>query len=149
MRKTIQIFASAAALALSASAAHADCTTANNLLVNCGFESGDFTGWSLSGNNVPGQEGNLYGVEGIDPFNNIAPNSGSFQAFIGDLVSNSTSLAQTFSTTATATYLISFYLAQDTPPSTGEGANRVTVSFAGATVGTLNNVGVEDYTMYS
>ena len=31
-----------------------------NLVANCGFETGDFTGWILSGNDVPAELGNLY-----------------------------------------------------------------------------------------
>src|SRR5271154_972373 len=60
----------------------------NNLVTNCGFETGDFTGWSLSGNDVPSELNNLYGVEGVDPLDGIAPHSGNFQVFIGDLESN-------------------------------------------------------------
>src|SRR5580700_9508392 len=71
---------------------------AGNLVTNCGFETGDFTGWTLSGNDVPGALGNLYGVEGTDPYptpGGTAPQSGNNQAYFSDLVSNSTTLSQT------------------------------------------------------
>src|SRR5580704_8216270 len=73
------------------------CTSAFNLLSNCGFESGDFTSWTLAGNDVPGQLGNLYGVEGTDPFplpGGTAPFSGNFQAYFGDLNANATTISQ-------------------------------------------------------
>ena len=86
-----------------------------NLVSNCGFETGDFTGWTLSGNDVPGQLGNLYGVEGADPFpmpTGTAPHSGSYQAFFADLVSNATTLALTLATVSGHDYTVSFWLSQ-------------------------------------
>ena len=120
----------------------------NNLVANCGFETGDFTSWSLSGNDTPFENGNLYGVEGTDPLDGISPNSGSNQAYIGDLVANSTTLSQTLSTLAGDTYNISFYLAQDTAPA-GNYSNALTVSFDGNTLDSETGVPVEGYTQYS
>jgi len=122
--------------------------TPGNLLVNCGFETGDFTGWTLSGNDVPSELNNLYGVEGIDPVDGISPNSGAYQAFIGDLDSNATTLSQTITTVPGGVYNVSFYLAQDTAP-VAPYSNGMLVSFGGTLLALQLGIPVEGYTRYS
>ena len=88
-----------------------------NLIVNCGFETGDFTGWTQSGNT------GFTSVTGS--FGRIAPNSGNFPACMGPVGSDGL-LSQTFGTQAGATYQISFYEAnlggspRDSAPSSTE-----------------------------
>jgi hypothetical protein len=123
---------------------------AGNLVSNCGFETGDFTSWAVSGNDTPGEYGNLYGVEmGADP-DGTEPNSGSYQAYFGDLVANETTLSETISTTP-GMYTVSLYLAQDTTPGTGQppNSNALAVTFDGISVESLTDVPVEGYTHYS
>lgn len=120
---------------------------APNLVANCGFETGDFTSWTLSGNDVPIELNLQYGVEGVDPVDGISPNNGSFQAFFADLVSNSTTISQTIATTAGKPYEVSFYLAQDTPIVTPY-SNSLIVSFGGGPIDTLTAIPVEAYTHY-
>ncbi len=122
---------------------------AGNLVTNCGFETGDFTNWTLSGNDVSGELGNLYGVEGTDPFDGFSPNSGSNQAYFADLVSNATTLQQIITTVANDTYTVSWFLLQDTTPGTGEGSNEFSASFGGTSLVSLSNVAVQGYTEYS
>ena len=139
------------ALAATSSEAQSICDApAGNLAANCGFELGSFTDWTLTGNDVTsGLLGNLYGVEqGNDPIVGTAPNSGSFQAYFSDLVSNATTITQTISTVASDTYTVSFELAQQLE-GPGTVNNSVAVSFGGTTLATLTNVGVEGYTLYS
>ena len=121
---------------------------AGNLVANCGFETGHFTSWTLSGNDVPGQEGVLYGVEGTDPIDGISPNSGSYQAFFATLDSNATKLSQDITTTAGDQYTITFWVAQDTASSSGYG-NELLASFGGATLVNKSDVAEEGYTEYS
>jgi hypothetical protein len=118
------------------------------LVVNCGFETGTFTGWTLSGNDVPAELNNLYGVEGVDPIDNIAPHSGSYQAYSGDLASNALTLSQTLTTNPEHAYTVSFFLAQDTL-ATGPYPNTLTVTFDGVTLYSATDVPVEGYTEYS
>jgi len=152
MRTGIAIASALFLFLLCGPTAKADICGSNpsNLVANCGFETGDFTGWTVSGNDVPGEEGNLYGVEsGIDPVLGIGPNSGSNQAFIGDLVENSLTLSQTLSTNIGQQYLVSFFLAQGQGNAPGAENNVFDVTFGGATVEDLVNVGEQGYTFYS
>ena len=119
-----------------------------NLVANCGFETGDFTSWTLSGNDTPFELGNLYGVEGTDPSNGIAPNSGSSQAYFADLISNATTLSQSIATQVGVTYQISWFLAQDTAL-VNPYSNNFSMSFGGATVANLTALPVQAYTEYS
>jgi hypothetical protein len=93
------------------------CTAvAGNLVSNCGFETGDFTSWTIGGNTLnPG--GNYYGVDAFDA------NSGRFGAYISqdffDGDKAPVDLSETMSTTAGDIYSFTFYLEQDTAPKTG------------------------------
>ena len=100
----------------------------------------------MTGNDVPGEQGNLYGTEGSD--GGINPNSGAFQAYFGDLAANPTTLAQTLATTVGASYAISFYLAEELE-GPGTVNNSAVVSFGGTTLETLTNVGAGGYTLYT
>jgi hypothetical protein len=123
-----------------------------NLVVNCAFGTGDFTGWTVTGNDTPGELGNLYGVEGTDPIDSISPPNGdTYQAFFADLVANSTTISETIATFPGEEYFVSFYLAQDTTPLTGEppNSNEFIASFAGTTLEDLVAMPVQDYTYYS
>jgi hypothetical protein len=75
---------------------------AGNLVQNCGFETGDFTNWTLTGNlGFTGVAGNFAGMD---------PNSGNFQAYWGAIGSD-TSAAQTLATGVGTNYVFSFYVA--------------------------------------
>ncbi len=119
--------------------------------MNCGFEAGNFNNWSLSGNDVPIDLGNLYGVEGTDPFDGIAPNSGNDQAYFGTLDANATTLTQPVVTIPGVIYLVSFYLAQDTTPRSTqpEDQNDVSVSFGGQLLLSTIDLPVQPYSLMS
>ena len=80
---------------LTASAVHA------NLVVNPGFETGDFTGWTQFGNT------SFTGVSGT--FGEVAPHSGSNQAYFG-AVGSVGGIEQTISVTPGQTYQISAWV---------------------------------------
>jgi hypothetical protein len=85
--------------------AHADLcgSIPGNLVANCGFETGDFTDWTLSGN-----EG-FTGVTGL--FGSTPPNSGNYQAYFGAVGSDTMVTQQPLSTIAGEDYSVTFYLA--------------------------------------
>jgi hypothetical protein len=93
----------AAALPLSAGSASVCDAQAGNLVANCGFETGDFTGWTWGGNTgaTGVTSGAFYAYGGA--------NSGSYYAFLGPVGSDGI-LSQTLTTNPGDTYTVSFYL---------------------------------------
>lgn len=71
--------------------------TAGNLVTNCGFETGDFTGWT-----VVDPSSNTY-------VNSYAPNSGNYSAQLGAFGGAGT-VSQTITDTAGQAYNFTFYL---------------------------------------
>ena len=127
------------------------CATPANLVSNCGFETGTFSGWTLAGKDVPVQLNIQYGVEGTDPVDGVAPHSGTSQAYFADLVANATTLSQTLATVSGTSYTVSFYLDQDTNPTSGGGTygNLFKASFGSASLLSQTNVPIESYTKYT
>jgi hypothetical protein len=82
---------------------------AGNLVSNCGFETGDFTDWTILNND---------GNTAVEPnsFNPPGANSGEFFAALGDASSTPTTISQTFSDVAGSTLTFSFYLYTDGNP---------------------------------
>lgn len=122
-----------------------------NLVANCGFETGSFSGWTLSGTDTPTQLNNLYGVEGTDPIDGISPYSGSYQAFFADLSTSPTTISQSIATVAGSIYTVSFYIAQDTPPASGGGSytDLFAAKFGTSTLVASTVIPMEGYTKYS
>jgi hypothetical protein len=156
MKKVFHTIALAVGLLGAATASYAspasicDANT-QNLVSNCGFETGGFSSWTLTGNDVPGEAGSLYGVEGTDPYplpNGTDPHSGTFQAYFSDLAANATSLSQTLSTVVGDTYLLTFDMAQYLV-GPGTVTSLFNVSFGGLSVLSLSDIGEQGYTAYS
>ena len=145
-KKCLRLFGSAAIVFTlacgAASPAKADVcgSIAGNAVRNCGFESGDFTGWALSGNLQGGPAPNsFYGVDGT------FPNSGTYEGYFGVQGGGGTAigtlgpflaLTQTLDLKPAEYYSLGFYLDQNGPnPSDAPGyVNYFDARFNGAKV---------------
>jgi hypothetical protein len=76
---------------------------ANNLVLNCGFETGDFTNWAQSGD---------LSFTGVD---DLSANSGAFGGFFGP-IGDLGYITQTLSTTAGQTYSLTYYISNSMTP---------------------------------
>jgi len=103
---------------------------AGNIVTNCGFETGDFTGWTLSGNT---------GFTGVDG----NPNSGTYAAFLG-AVGSLDFLSQDLATTPGSTYDISLYLFSD-----GGTPNEFSVEWGGTPLFDQTDIAAQPYTLMS
>jgi hypothetical protein len=104
------------------------------LVQNGGFETGDFTGWTLVGDG-----GNINFVTGsfrIARNDNFTPHSGNYAAALGE-PSTLAYLSQTLPTVAGQLYLISLWM--DSPD--GQTPNEFSVSWNGNTLFDLVNAG--------
>ncbi len=119
-------------------------------MTNSGFETGDFTGWTISGNTA-NPFGTYYGVDAFDA------NSGNFGAYMSqDFIDDGTApvdLSQTLATTLGDTYNVTYYLKQDTAPVVGY-THSFSAAFGGTTIQSLTpTVGspgtVGSFTKYS
>jgi hypothetical protein len=96
---------------------------------NCGFETGDFTSWTIGGNTT-NPSLNYYGVDNFDA------HSGNLGAYMSqDILVGTTpvTLSQTLTTIPGINYQVTFWLEQDTPPFTGE-THAFSASWGGTTI---------------
>jgi hypothetical protein len=96
-------------------------SSAQNLINNAGFETGDFTGWSIFNGQDPYDDTFVAGCG----WSAVCPNSGDYQALFGS-VDEPRGISQDINTTAGNTYEVSFWLAND-----GGSPQSITISFAG------------------
>ena len=120
-----------------------------NLIVNGGFESGSFSGWSASGLTCSGvgasfstASGGCFGYDG-DP----GPHSGANAAYLGTAAGGGV-LSQSLATTIGRTYSVDFFLAigafdgSSTP-------NSLAVAFGGNSLLSLTNTAAQGFAHYS
>jgi hypothetical protein len=102
---------------------------AGNVVANCGFETGDFTDWTISGNTA-NQDGSYYGVDAFDA------NSGNYGAYMSEdflASSSAVDLSETLATTIGDSFDVTFYLEQDTAPYLGY-THAFTATWGGTTI---------------
>ena len=116
-------------LFLACGAAHA------GLIVNGGFETGNFTGWTVTGAGF-----NCGSPSGIS---NNTPHSGTYSACFGN-PSALTFISQALATTPGQQYAVTFWYAQQ--PSNQTPSNEVRVSWDGLIVADVSNVPVRTWT---
>ena len=102
-----------------------------NLVTNGGFETGDFTGWTLGGN---------YAGQTLITTNS---QSGQYAVAMGPAGSDGT-LSQTLHTTAGQQYTLDFWLAN-----MSSGPDDFTVKWNGTTLLALVNASAQNYTEYT
>lgn len=138
MRKTLSVVALILCGLWGASQAKANSSICDavpsNIVANCGFETGNFSGWTISGNTTnPG--GNYYGVDAFDA------NSGNYGAYMSqDLIAGTAplDLVQMLTTILGDSYQITFYVEQDTEPAAGY-THTFSATWGGTTLLSLSN----------
>jgi subtilase family serine protease len=115
-----------------------------SIVQNGGFETGDFTGWTLVGNTVVGRgrRATIYDAVESAATGYQVVHSGSYGAFLGD--NQVATLSQTFSTMPGQNYLLSFWL--DNP---GSGSiQQFSVRWNGTSLSSLINPPAFSWTNY-
>jgi hypothetical protein len=123
------ILAAAFAVGLSSSASA-------DLVTNGGFETGDFTGWTVNTTD--------FSFVGVD---NNAPHSGTYGAYVGSL--DNTTISQSIATVAGQTYTVSFWLMAESDLFGAATPNSFSASFGGVTLLSLQDAQAFDYKFYT
>lgn len=131
MRRTLSLVCTTVLLAGIPTAA-----AAQNLVTNPGFETGDFTGWTVEG------PGTCHGVDGVNP------NTGMFGAFFCS-TGNTSGISQMINTVAGQEYVFSYFLANTVAGAPGGPRNSFEAYWDGNPVQFLFDIAVQGYTQYS
>jgi len=105
------------------------------LVVNGGFENGDFSGWNTSGTTL---------FDGVDL---QSPHDGSYAAFFGS--STVATISQSLATTAGTHYALSFWLMNEADVTGNATPNSFAVALDGVTAMSLTDAPAFDYTQYT
>ena len=122
------------AIALAAIASLGLNTARGGLITNGGFETGDFTGWTLSGNT---SDPTTYGIDSSFPY------AETYNAYFGPQGSLAF-LSQTITTIPGQTYELDFFLKNEN----GSSANEFSVNFGSTNLYDATNLSAFDYQQY-
>lgn len=144
MRTTLKLltFITIAVFGVSHAYAADVCATAANVVQNCGFETGNLSGWTVSGtDSAAANNGIYYGVENLNQY------SGSNAAYFGPL-GGEMMLSQTLSNLIVSdVYTVSLELFNDTTPDTGY-INNFSITLGDRTTLPITQVAAGNYTLY-
>jgi hypothetical protein len=118
-----------AAAMLAATAAHAD------IVVNGGFETGDFTGWTQFGDTT---------FSGVDT---LAPQSGSYGAYFGPFSPGG--IVQTLATDVSSHYIVEFWLQNEADGFGQATPNSFELDWGGSPAFSITDAPATGYTHYS
>jgi hypothetical protein len=110
-------------------------TRADNIVINGGFETGNFAGWDVSGGFTV--------VDNTNHLGGFGPHGGEFYAALGT-VGRMGSVSQLLNTTPGQMYTLDFFLAND-----GDKPNRFKVIWDGSLVFDQKGIPRQDYTEYT
>lgn len=119
------------------------CSNPLNFVQNCGFETGNFSNWTISGtDSAPAGNGIYYGVESLHQF------SGSYAAYFGALGGEIT-LSQTLNNLIPSfIYTVTIEAFNDTTPDTGY-INNIILGLGAPSGQVASQVAADGYTLYS
>lgn len=119
------------------------CAIPSNFVQNCGFETGNFSNWTISGtDSAATNNGIFYGVENIHQF------SGSWAAYFG-AVGGEITLSQTLNNLIPSfIYTVTIEAFNDTTPDTGY-INNIILGLGGTSGQVASQVASDGYTLYS
>jgi hypothetical protein len=147
--RSLKLLTSATLLVLALAAT----SRADNLVINGGFETGDFSNWVQSGDTSC----TAVFASGIDlqttacgygSATSAIVNSGNYAAYLGPTISNGF-LTQNLATTAGVGYTLTFWLASLGNPPTGNTPNDFNVSWDGSQIYSATNLGAFGFTQFS
>ena len=123
-------------LSLAVAALLASAPLRANIVVNGGFETGDFTGWTQFGDT------SFSGVDGLSPF------AGTYAAFFGPAETGG--ISQTLATAAGTVYHIEFWLKNEVDANGDDTPNLFQMNWDGVAVAQimLTDASIPGYTLF-